>query len=84
MLNFRIGFLSSIGGRLPHPCLPTPFPILRGKNFDSNGTITERPTGFKEGKSAINLSNLGGIFAKFGPGPFIYVRPAGGPENYLC
>ena len=25
-LNFRIGFLSSIGGRLPHPCLPPPFP----------------------------------------------------------
>ena len=29
ILNFRIGFLSSIGGRLPYPCLPTPFPILR-------------------------------------------------------
>ena len=29
VLNFRIGFLSSIGGRLPYPCLPTPFPILR-------------------------------------------------------
>ena len=28
MLNFRIGFLSSIGVRLPYPCLPTPFPIL--------------------------------------------------------
>ena len=37
----------------------------------------------KEGKSAINLGNLGN-FAKFGPGPFIYVRPLGGPENYLC
>ena len=37
----------------------------------------------KEGKSAIHLGNLG-IFAKFGPGPFIYVRPVGGPENYLC
>ena len=37
----------------------------------------------KEGKSAINLSNLG-IFAKFGPGPFIYVRLVGGAENYLC
>ena len=23
-------------------------------------------------------------FAKFGPRPFIYVRPVGGPENYLC
>ena len=32
-LNFRIGFLSSIGGRLPYPCLPTPFPILRYKGF---------------------------------------------------
>ena len=29
ILNFRIGFLSSIQGRLPYPCLPTPFPILR-------------------------------------------------------
>ena len=29
--NFRIGFLSSIGVRLPYPCLPTPFPILRLK-----------------------------------------------------
>ena len=30
MLNFRIGFLSSIGGRtMSYPCLPTPFPILR-------------------------------------------------------
>ena len=29
ILNFRIGFLSSIGGRLPCPCLPTPFRILR-------------------------------------------------------
>ena len=38
---------------------------------------------FKEGKSAINLSNSGN-FAKFGPGPFIDVRPVGGPENYLC
>ena len=28
ILNFRIGFLSWIGGRLPNPCLPTPFPIL--------------------------------------------------------
>ena len=37
----------------------------------------------KEGKSAINLSNLGN-FAKFDPGSFIYVRPVGGPENYLC
>ena len=37
----------------------------------------------KEGKSAINLSNFGN-FAKFGPGPFIYVRPVGGPENDLC
>ena len=37
----------------------------------------------KEGKSAINLGNLGN-FAKFGPGSFIYVRPVGGPENYLC
>ena len=36
----------------------------------------------KEGKSAINLSNLG-KFAKFGPGPFIYVRPVGGPKDYL-
>ena len=26
----------------------------------------------------------GKFCAKFGPGPFIYVRPAGGPENYLC
>ena len=34
----------------------------------------------KEGKSEINLGNLG----KFGPGPFIYVRPVGGPENDLC
>ena len=42
------------------------------------GTIS-----FKEGKSAINLSNLG-KFGKFGPRPFIYVRPVGGPENYLC
>ena len=29
ILKFRIGFLSLIGGRLPYPCLPTPFPILR-------------------------------------------------------
>ena len=33
MLNFRIGFLSSTGGRLPYPCLPTPFPILRTLNW---------------------------------------------------
>ena len=32
ILNFRIGLLLSIGGRLPYPCLPTPFPILRS-NF---------------------------------------------------
>ena len=38
---------------------------------------------FKEGKSAINVSNLGN-FAKFDPGLFIYVRPVGGPENHLC
>ena len=38
----------------------------------------------KEGKSAINRSNLGKFLAKFGPRPFIYVRPVGGPENYLC
>ena len=37
----------------------------------------------KERKSAINLSNLG-KFCQFGPGPFIYVRPVGGPENDLC
>ena len=36
-----------------------------------------------KGKSAINPSNLGN-FAKFGPRPFIYVRPVGGPENHLC
>ena len=29
ILNFRIGFLLSIWGRLPYPCLPTPFPTLR-------------------------------------------------------
>ena len=29
ILNFRIGFLSSIGGRLPHPSLLRPFPSLR-------------------------------------------------------
>ena len=38
---------------------------------------------YKEGKSAINLSNLR-KFAEFDPGPFIYVRPVGGVENYLC
>ena len=37
----------------------------------------------QDGKSAINLSNLGN-FAEFGPRPFIYVRPVGGPENFLC
>ena len=25
-----------------------------------------------------------GNFAKFDPGLFIYVRPVGAPENYLC
>ena len=29
----------------------------------------------------MNLSNLGIFFAKSGPGPFIYVRPVGGPES---
>ena len=39
----------------------------------------------RRAKSAINLNNLGIFFAKFGPGPFIYVRPVGGPpEKYLC
>ena len=38
----------------------------------------------KEGKSAINLSNFGKFCQINGPGPFIYVRPVGGPENYLC
>ena len=37
ILNFRIGFLSSIGWRLPYPCLPTPFPILRFKKIWSLG-----------------------------------------------
>ena len=37
----------------------------------------------QKGKSAINLSNLG-KFAKFDPGLFIYVRPVGGLEDYLC
>ena len=38
MLNFRIGFLSSIGGRLLYPCLPTPF---RGRKRHINiGTST--------------------------------------------
>ena len=56
---------------------------------DENGGLSLRQnhrlpkTPFSEGKSAINLSNLGN-FAKFGPGPFIYVRPVGGPENDLC
>ena len=27
--EFRIGFLSSTGGRLPHPCSPPSFLILR-------------------------------------------------------
>ena len=30
-------------------------------------------------RSAINLSNFGKL-AKFDPGPFIYVRPVGGPK----
>ena len=29
--NFRIGFLSSVGRRLPYPCLPPPCPILRSR-----------------------------------------------------
>ena len=33
ILNFRIGSVSSIGGWLPRPCLPTPFPIPRHKNY---------------------------------------------------
>ena len=53
ILNFRIGFLSSIGGRLPYPCLPTPLPILRGR-------VTQRGTGRRlKGKHA-NEERLGG------------------------
>ena len=37
ILNFRIGFVSSIGGRLPYPCLPTPFPILRSNTTKGPG-----------------------------------------------
>ena len=40
ILNFRIGFLSSTGGRLPYPCLPTPFPILRYQRF-TYGVVRE-------------------------------------------
>ena len=40
MLNFRIGFLLSIGGRLPYPCLPTPCPILRLSESDSQAYRT--------------------------------------------
>ena len=37
ILNFCIGSVSSIGGWLPRPCLPTLFPILRKANLP-NGT----------------------------------------------
>ena len=39
---------------------------------------------FHEGRSAINLSNLGKILPNLAPGHLFYVRPVGGPENYLC
>ena len=38
---------------------------------------------YKEGRSAINLNTLGKL-AKVDPGLFIYVRPVGGLQAYLC
>ena len=39
--NFRIEFLSSIGGRLLRPCLPPPFPVLRS-NAKGEGWRVEK------------------------------------------
>ena len=53
MLNFRIGFLSSsIGGRLLHPCLPPPFPILR---------ISALETAFRPFPIVIGTSSLADV-----------------------
>ena len=67
---------------------------LAGHGQETHGTI-ELPWSTKPlrklfagekvegGKSAINLSNLG-KFCQIWPRAIIYVRPVGGPENYLC
>ena len=38
----------------------------------------------KEGTRAINLNNFGEILPKLDPGPFLYVWPVSGLQNYLC
>ena len=59
------------------------FRLKFGPFQDRGGRISIGDGMIEEGKSAINLGNSGN-FCHIGPGPFIYVRPVGGPENDLC
>ena len=54
ILNFRIGFLSSIGGRLAYPCLPTPFPILRALEVVAKAYAFGAPSA-KQGLASASL-----------------------------
>ena len=58
-------------------------PFLCRSSLPSFQIGTPQKGSFRRGKSAINPS-IEGNFAEFDPGLFIYVRPVGGLENYLC
>ena len=67
ILNFRIGFLSSITGRLPYPCLPTPFPFLRSvaprqQNSQAGGgaTATSASPSAPQNQQTNEASHAGG------------------------
>ena len=56
ILNFRVGFLSLIGRRLPYSCLRTPFPILRFSELETCRDLSGTSDSQRDSRESIRAS----------------------------
>ena len=70
------------GGSVAENNLTIDLNLLERRPMSFFRTSFENPS-VKEGRSTINLM-ISGTVANSDPGPFVYVRPVGDLEDYLC